>query len=56
MLKFNLKIAIRNLLMNKAFSAINIFGLALGMGVCLVLFQYIKIETGYDSFHYHPGY
>lgn len=55
MLKFNLKIALRNLLRNKVFSAINIFGLAVGMGVFLVIFQYIKVETSYDDFHHQPG-
>ena len=49
--KFNLKIAIRNLFKHKAFSFINIFGLAIGMGVCLVIYQYIQFELSFDKFH-----
>lgn len=45
------KIAFRNLRRNKVFSAINILGLAVGMGVCLLIFQYIHFELSYDRFH-----
>lgn len=51
MLKNYLKIAWRNLLRNKAFSLINIFGLALGFASSLVLFLVVKNELGYDHFH-----
>lgn len=51
MLKHYLKIAYRNLLKNKIFSLINILGLAVGMGVCLLIFQYIHFELSYDQFH-----
>ncbi|MEL7427829.1 MAG: ABC transporter permease, partial [Bacteroidota bacterium] len=33
------------------YSLINIMGLALGMGVCLALCQYIYFELSYDRFH-----
>lgn len=46
-----LKIALRNLLRNKAYSAINIFGLALGVACCLLLTLYILDEISYDKHH-----
>jgi putative ABC transport system permease protein len=41
----------RNLLKNKGFSFINIFGLAIGMSACLVILQYAGFEMSYDTFH-----
>ena len=46
-----IKIAFRNLLKNKVFSLINIFGLALGMAACLLIWQYVRFELSYDKFH-----
>jgi putative ABC transport system permease protein len=46
-----LKIAWRNLLHNKSFSIINIAGLAIGMTCCLIIFQYIALESSFDRFH-----
>jgi putative ABC transport system permease protein len=51
MIKFNLKIAWRNIRKNKVFSAINIIGLAIGMACCLVISLYVWNETHYDTFH-----
>ena len=45
------KIAYRNLLKNKVFSLINIFGLAIGMAACLLILQYVSFELSYDNFH-----
>ncbi|MGB3779370.1 MAG: ABC transporter permease [Tunicatimonas sp.] len=44
-------IAVRNLQKNKAFSLINIFGLAIGMAACLLIVQYVSFELSYDDFH-----
>ena len=44
-------IALRNLLKNKGFSAINILGLAIGMAATLAILYYVKFETSYDKFH-----
>ncbi|MEK6780399.1 MAG: ABC transporter permease [Bacteroidota bacterium] len=55
MLSNYLKIALRNLLRNKAYSAINIFGLALGVACCLLLTLYILDETSYDKHHQRAG-
>ena len=43
-----LKIAIRSLKRNKAFSAINIFGLAIGFACCMLIIAYIADELSYD--------
>jgi putative ABC transport system permease protein len=51
MLKNYLITAWRNLLKNKAFSIINIMGLALGMAACILIFQYVAFELSYDKFY-----
>jgi len=51
MFKNYLKIAFRNLWKNKAFSAINIIGLASGLGICLLIFLYVLDELSYDKFN-----
>ena len=50
MIKNYLKIAVRNLLRHKAFSFINITGLAIGIASCLLLFTVVKYELSYDKF------
>jgi putative ABC transport system permease protein len=44
-----IKIAFRNLMRNKAFSFINIFGLAVGLATCLLILLYILDESSYDQ-------
>ena len=51
MLSNNLKIAFRNLAKHRFFSALNIFGLALGMGACLTLILILRDQLSYDRFH-----
>jgi len=51
MLKNYLLVAFRNLSKNKAFSAINIVGLAIGMAACLLILQYVSFELSFDDFH-----
>src|ERR1700754_1877716 len=46
-----LKVSWRNLMKNKVFSFINIFGLAIGLTCCMLIALYIKHETGYDNYH-----
>lgn len=53
MLKNYFKIAYRTLLKNKAFSFLNIFGLAIGMAACFFIFQYVHFEQSYDHFNKH---
>lgn len=51
MLRNYLKIALRNLWKNKAFSAINIVGLSAGLAVCLMIVLYVKDELSYDRYN-----
>src|SRR5580704_11208288 len=50
MLKNYFKVMIRNLLKRKAFTLINLLGLATGMAICLLLGLYIQNELGYDRY------
>lgn len=49
MIRNYLKIAWRNLMKNKVFSFINIFGLAVGLTCCILISLYIYHETSYDK-------
>ena len=51
MLKNYFTVAWRSLRNNKAFSLINIFGLALGMACSLLIFLWINDESNMDNFH-----
>ena len=51
MLKNYLKIALRQLWKHKLFSALNIFGLATSMCVCLLIIMILADQYGYDKFH-----
>lgn len=51
MFKNYLVITLRNLLKHKAFSAINIFGLAVGMACCILIFLFVQYEISFDRFH-----
>ncbi|MBO9566085.1 MAG: ABC transporter permease [Niastella sp.] len=54
MIRNYIKIAIRNLMRNKTFSFINIFGLGLSMAVCLLVIIRVKDQLSYDKFHPQP--
>lgn len=47
------KIAVRNILKHKFFSAINILGMTVGVTACLLILLYVKDELSYDRFHQH---
>ncbi|MFT3946014.1 MAG: ABC transporter permease [Agriterribacter sp.] len=51
MIRNYLKIAWRNLVRNKAFSAINIIGLALGLTCSMLIFLWVHDEKSIDDFH-----
>ncbi len=51
MFKNYLKIAFRSIKRHKGYSFINIFGLAIGMTVCLLMLMYVVNEISYDDFH-----
>src|SRR6187397_3370261 len=50
MRKNYLKIAWRNMTRHKAYSAINILGLAIGIAACLLILQYVSFELSYENF------
>ncbi|TMI87517.1 MAG: ABC transporter permease, partial [Bacteroidetes bacterium] len=50
MLKNYFRTAWRNLWKNKTSSAINIFGLTIGLTCCLLITLYIQHELSYDNF------
>src|SRR5580698_2424543 len=51
MIKNFFKIAFRNLWRSKGFSAINIFGLAIGMASAILILLWIQNEMSFDMFH-----
>ncbi len=51
MLRNYLKVAWRNLVKNRVFSFINIFGLSVGLTCCLLISIYIYHEISYDKYH-----
>lgn len=46
-----LTLAVRHLKKRKLYSFINIFGLSVGVAVCLVILRYVDFELSYDSHH-----
>ncbi|GAB2842407.1 ADOP family protein [Ferruginibacter profundus] len=50
MIKNYFKVAFRNLWKNKGYSAINIFGLAIGLATCLLITLYVTNELSYDKY------
>jgi putative ABC transport system permease protein len=51
MIKNYFKVALRNLWKSKAFSAINILGLAIGMAACIVIMLFVFNEKSFDGMH-----
>jgi putative ABC transport system permease protein len=51
MLSNYFKVAIRNILKYKFFSAINILGMTVGITACLLIILYVSDELSYDRFH-----
>ena len=51
MIKNYIKIAIRNILRNKAFSFINVTGLAIGIACVILISLWVFDEMSYDKFH-----
>jgi putative ABC transport system permease protein len=51
MLQNYIKIAWRNLLKNPLYSIINISGLALGIGICMLITLFVKDELSFDQFY-----
>ncbi|MFC2133362.1 ABC transporter permease, partial [Bacteroidota bacterium] len=55
MFKNYLKISIRNIIKHKSFSFINIFGLAMGLTVSILIMLWVQDELSYDKYHEKAG-
>ncbi len=55
MLQINLKLALRNILKNKLYAAINIIGLGVASAFCILVYLYVKNEQSFDNFHHDQG-
>ena len=51
MLTNYLKVALRYLMRHKEYTAINIFGLAVGITSCVLIMLFVRSEWTYDKFH-----
>ena len=51
MLKFNLKLVLRNLLRQRTYSLINLAGLSIGLAGTFILLLYISTELRYDKYN-----
>lgn len=51
MLQNHITTTVRNFMRNKAYSFLNIIGLALGVTSFVILFHYLRFERSYDRFH-----
>lgn len=53
MLQNHIKVALRSLRKHKLYTIINIAGLAIGIGACLLIFLFVRYELSYDQHHAH---
>jgi putative ABC transport system permease protein len=51
MLRNYFLVALRNIIRNKLYSVVNIFGLAIGLACCFMILLHIKDEFSYDKFN-----
>jgi putative ABC transport system permease protein len=55
MIRNYIAIAFRSLLKNKTLNLINILGLAISIGACILIVQFTSFELSYDRFHKDAG-
>src|SRR3982750_4404402 len=55
MLQTYFKIAYRNIIKDKAYSIINISGLAIGLASSILILLWVQNELSYDKFHKNAG-
>jgi ABC-type lipoprotein release transport system permease subunit len=55
MFKSYLKVALRNLYRNKLYSILNIVGLGVAIGCCIVAYVNYEFSQSYDTFHENAG-
>lgn len=49
------KMALRTLWNQRFYTTLNVFGLSLGIAVGIILFQFIRYHSGFDSYHPNAG-
>ena len=47
----NIKLAFRHITKSKLYSLINVFGLAIGIAICMIISFWVQREISYDGFH-----
>ncbi|MEZ4699793.1 MAG: FtsX-like permease family protein [Rhodothermales bacterium] len=55
MLKNYLVIALRTVSKQRAYTSINVFGMAIGLAVAMLIVLYVRDELSYDRFHEHAA-
>jgi putative ABC transport system permease protein len=55
MFKTYFKLAYRNITKDKAYSTINILGLAIGLASSILILLWVQNELSYDKFHENAG-
>lgn len=55
MIRNYIKVARRKLIRDKLYSVISVFGLAVGIACCLLIFLYVQDELSFDRFHAKAG-
>lgn len=50
---FNFKLTLRSLIRNKQYVSINLISFAIGLMCCIFIFQYVRFELSYDTFHHN---
>ena len=55
MLQTYFKLAYRSIVKDKAYSFINITGLAVGLASSILILLWVQNETSYDKFHENAG-
>lgn len=50
-----IRIALRNFKRSFGYTVINIFGLAIGLACCVLIYFFIQLEVSYDTFHKKSG-
>ncbi|MEQ9425463.1 MAG: FtsX-like permease family protein [Cyclobacteriaceae bacterium] len=53
MIRNYLTVSLRNLLQNKFFLFVNVFGLAVALSTCIVAYLNLEFALGYDEYHEH---